>query len=256
MRLPSLVRSSLLLVSLVGCGLSARSQAPTPAPTLAAALAQALPPEVGVALSVGADQVTRPQDGVLPGTTATVNDVASAYGRLVRHFGDVAAVAPPTMTVVSVPPDKPDPFDGMPPADVMRLLAGSLTDAQWDKLYGAQGLGLDDLTSETQRGLFAALFPGGKLQVLGEHYSWPPKPDQITDLSAEIPRCRLRLGQSVSIALPIEGKPTSHLFAGQEAPPGAPKQYTDYSNDSFAQDYLAGARVRSEEPNAPKRGTA
>lgn len=248
-------RVSILLLIFLSPGVLAQAPATAPAPpTLAAALTQAAPPDEGVALAVGADKVALPKGAAPPDAQSPVADVASAYGRVFQEFGGVAAVAPPTMVVVGVPPDQINPYDGMPPADVLKLLAGSLGRAQWKLLLGAPGLGLPDLTTGTQRDLFAALFPNGVFKVQWDRPNEPNRPEDIRDVSAEVPSARLRLGQTISIGLPESGSPDIHTFGMSFEPAGSPKRYVQVTEGGNRTDFVDGARVRAVLPNAPKEG--
>ncbi len=248
------VRAAALSCSL---GLSAVAQAPIPRagdPSLAAALAAAQPPTEGVALAVDAAKVGLPEGSVLPGVRPSVTGVADEYNRLARPFGAVTAVAPPTMVVLGTPPGNPDPYDGMPPGDTVKLLAATLTPDQWKALLSEHGLGLSDLVDAKQRDLFLTLFPGGALRVQWDRPNEPNRDEDIQDLSAEIPQARLRLGQRVNLGLPVTGHPEIHTFGMSFDPAGAPKRYVQVGGAEVDADFVDGARVRAELPNEPKPG--
>ena len=233
------------------------AQAPARAtgpPTLAVSLTHAAPPEEGIALAVGADRVALPKGSAPPDAQASVAAVAGAYGRIVQDFGPVAAVAPPTMVFVGIPPEQANPFDGMPPADVLKLLAGGLDRDQWKLLLGPSGLGLSDLTTQTQRDLFAALFPNGVFKVQWDRPNESNRPEDIRDVSPELPSARLRLGHSVSLGLPETGHPDIHSFGMSFEPAGSPKKYISVGESEDGADFMDGARVREVLPNTPKEG--
>src|ERR1700712_306987 len=84
--------------------LSARADVPPTSakpPTLAQALAAAPTPKEDVYLAVAADQVPLPPDAAPAQKDATTSQVAQGYGRIVREFGGVTAIASPTMTILN-----------------------------------------------------------------------------------------------------------------------------------------------------------
>ena len=143
--------------------------APAPPPPLSAALLRAVPPKTGVVLAVDAAKVPLPPEAVLPGDAPTVRAVGAIYGRSVVEFGAVTAVIPPTITVVYAPPETPNPYDGMPPGQVMSLLAKTFTPAQWKAFLSPAGVAYSSMTSDTQAALFGALFPEGHLKVIQDN---------------------------------------------------------------------------------------
>ena len=258
------VASLSLLLTLSPLGVPAQTAAPAaaapaPAPkpaTLADALAAARPPEVGIALAVGADNMPLPKDAPLPRPGATLGEVAAAFGRLTRHFGDVTAVAPPTMTVLNTSPGTPNIYDGMPPEDALKLLCASLTPGQWQALAGERGLGLSDLTGQDQRSLFLALFPGGTLKVqqaVPYEPGKPTPPSEERDLTGDLPQVRVRLARRMLVMLPVEGNPNMHTGTYLDDLPGSPPRYHVLPPRSGA-DTLYGAQTRAEVPNLPKKG--
>lgn len=233
----------------------------TPSPvkmTLAAALGEARPPVKGVALAVGADNVTLPPDAVLPGVTPTVAETAALYSRSSQRFGTVTAVAPPTMVVLNTAPDEPNIYADVPALDAFTLLTASLTDAQWQALTSEGGLGVSGLSTPEQRQLFAALLShDGKLLVRPQYAAGEKWDKDRRDLTDQIPQARLRLGQTITLSLPSKDQPNiSYGDAVIPPPPGVPRRYEvdereDHDNSADS-DY--GAIVRAEMPNVPKRG--
>lgn len=245
---------------------------PSPSVTLATLLARACPLSSGVALTVGAYKIPRlPDAGPLP-ETPTVAAVAGATGRLLKRFGGVTALAPPTMIVLNANPENPNPFDGMPPHEAMKLLAASLSPGQWSALTSERGMGAGDLTTDSQRGLFRALFPGDRLDVMkitqslgNVHY------DTLLDLSGEISTMRLRLTQNTEMMLQIGQGATSSggrgynstmsysngssgaSYGGLMSSDRAPR-YQLAGGYGGGKDTLYGVVVRAEMPNVPKRG--
>ncbi len=248
--------TSIALLLLVSLTTGAQTPPPAPKPTLATALAAAVPPAQGVALTVDAGNINLPKDAEMPGPRTGVTVVGETFGRVVRRFGAVTAIAPPTMTVLNTAPSNANPFDGMPTYDAFKLFAASLTDSQWQSLISEQGLGVSSLTTDTQRQLFAQLLSDhGKLQIAPMNHDWTDK--DIRDITSDLPQARLRLARTVSLGLPIKGQDRSY-YPGQPIPakPGAPPEYqivqrtTGYGGGS---DQVYGVTVRDDVPNSPKQ---
>ena len=193
--------------------------------TLAQALAQAKSGD-GVGLIVDADGVNLPPETSPPEAEASVTFIGNAYGRSVRDFGSVTAVAPPTMIVINASPSDPNPFDGMPPPDALALLCASLSDGQWQSFTSAQGLGVADLTTEAQRQLLQqVLSPGGKLKVIPRSLDVPGyHPSDVLDVTDQLDQAHLRLSQAYRFDVPVVGSPQRHTFFFSELPdaPGGP----------------------------------
>ena len=229
--------------------------APAPSTPLSAMLLRATPPRTGVVLAVGADKVPLPPDAVLPGDTPTVRAVGAIYGRSVVDFGAVTAVVPPTITVVYAPPETPNPYDGMPPGQVMQLLCKTFTAAQWKAFLSKDGVAYSSMTGDTQPALFAALFPDGHLKVIQDNPTGENDPKTNRDLSGDVlTTARLRLGYTVSLALQMETEPGSHLFANGLRPKGSPPRYFMTNAQDYNVDHELGATVRETVPNALKAG--
>lgn len=220
---------------------------------LAAALTQTPPPAPDVALSVGAEKIPLLPDAVLPGTRPTLSDISGEYGRLLERFGPVTALAPQTMTVVYSPPDTPNPYDGMPPSRVLKLLASTFTADQWKAFFSPAGLGYQDLTTDAQKSLFAAFFPGGHLVVIQDKPNATDDPLTKQDISGNaLTQVHLRLGILMSVALQAAGKPEEHIFAGGDRPENAPVRYTMTNEQTYGADREFGAQVRESRPNLLK----
>jgi hypothetical protein len=223
---------------------------PTAPPTLAWAMGQAKASQDTLYVAVAAEKVKPPSNAAPLTPDESVRQIAVTYGQIVQDFGDVTAVAPPTMTVLNTDPGDPDPYDGLPPTDALKLLAGSLSDAQWALLTGTQGLGYDDLTDARQQGLFRAQFLGGLViqQVLDN--SATPLPG-ITLTADDLRVVRLRLCQQVSIMLPVIGQPQSYSGMGIEPDDGKPHYISGFIDNTDA-DTVYGVQLRAVVPNTPK----
>src|SRR6185437_2860889 len=170
------------------------------------ALAEAETPKSDVYLAVGADTMRPPKGAELPPPNYPIFQVAQAYGLMTHGFETITAIAPPSMTLLNTDPGTPNPYDGIPHNDALRLLLGSLSDAQWAALTDKRGLGASDMADARQRGLFAVLFPVGGLTLHPDH-QWDDgghAEDRPIKLAPQdMALIRLHLGQRVMIGLPI-----------------------------------------------------
>lgn len=252
----TLPRFALLLLALAFLPRAAPAQdaVPVKPSTLAAALAAIKPPEGEVVLVVAAEQTPLPPGATPPGAGASLNETAAAFGRITQDFGDVTAVAPPTMTLLNAAPGTPNIYADLPPGDALKLLAATLSPAQWKLMTGASGLGLDDLGTDTQHSLFLAQFPGGVLRVMPEHtpLSMPGRGEPSQNLSADLPRARLRLRREVMLMLPSPEHENSFYNIFEPDDP-AHKRY-ELEIGEAPKDTLYGVQSRQEVPNAPKAG--
>ena len=228
---------------------------PTPAKpaagpaSLADALA-ALPPVPGrLVLTVGAPAVRRPP-GAAP--AAGLEALAPAYGRVLRQFGAVTALAPASMTVLNASPQGPNIYDGMPPQDAFKLLAASLSDAEWGALTSEEGLRVSALETDDQRRLFAAVFPGGALRVHPPFVPGQPwRSEDTRDVSGELSQARLRLGRRTDIELPM----SDHSWRGVDLPGAGTRAYQVVMvGPGPSRNTLYGVPVSADAPNAPKKG--
>ncbi len=248
----------LLMVSLAASPTRPADAAPAPAPpSLASALASVKPPADGLILTVGAAQCSLPPDEALPAPNASLQAVAGTFHKTLRTFGAVRAVAPPTMTLLNARPVNANIYDGMPPQDAMKFLAASLTPGQWQQLKGDQGLGLSDMVSETQSGLFLAVLPR-KLVVAPQ----PPtgagvaQSSETRDLTALLPQVRLRLRRRLDLMVAqLGGAPNTYLNVEASRDAGQGMRYRLISDDYFSpKASLYGVSVKSEVANISKPG--
>lgn len=245
----------LLDLGLPGAAFGAGEPPPPPSPTLALALADAEPPKADLLLTVGAETVALPKETLMPPKGSEAALVAATFDRVTQEFGDVKAIAPPTMTLLNTDPGTPNPYDGMPPADALKMLLGTLTDAQWKALTGSEGLGFSGLTTDLQRQLYQALFPGESLTLHPQHDSGSGGPQDWAHLPklthADLMQATLRLGQRVMVGIPIIGK-SEWMNSPPEAAGGKP-EYEIYGGDNDrSKDTLYGVKVRQDAPNILK----
>ncbi len=245
---------------LLGSAGHAEAQAPpvkppikTPAPlTLAQALTRLPPPAKGVLLVVGADKLTLPDGTPPPPADASVTVLANTFGDETQDFGSVTALAPASRVVLNPDPGPPDLTADLSPQIAFKMLAASLDDAQWKALTSDAGLGLTDLTDDTQKLFFHALFYNGELWV-GTQDPTPDKlrGEQRTDtrnVSSQIDGVRLRMGQTARIWLHDTKGKTIYFY-------GPPTEATHLH--TWRPDYPPSATrnsvvLRAAVPNTPK----
>jgi hypothetical protein len=228
---------------------------PQKSPTLAAALASAKPQTSGVTLAVDAAKVALPPAAVLPGDPMTGLEAGALYGQATQTFGSVLAVAPPTIMVVYAPPETPNPYDGMPPGQVMKLLAQTFTPAQWKAFMSPAGVAYTDMTGDIQPPLFQALFPDGHLSLIDTSTDSMDDPKFKREFpGSALTGAHLRLGAITSLALQQTDDPTTHVFGAMARPADSPPLYFMTNSQSSDVDKEYGAQVRDTIPNTPKPG--
>lgn len=227
-----------------------------PAPkklTLAQALAAALPPADGLRLTVSAEQVTLPDGTDPPAAGAGASDIAAAFGDQTVSFGTVTAIAPLTMAVLNTQPDAPNIAADINYSTAFKMLAASLDDAQWQALTSEQGLGLADLSDDTQRGLFHALFNHGHLWIASDDPALQNLPEaqrtDVRDVTDQIDATRLRLGQTANIYL--HDRKDKTLYFGHERLDGAIHLHT-YRHQLPPLTAEHGVSLKAEVPNTLK----
>lgn len=135
--------------------------------------------------------------------------LAGYFGQRVVRLPTLTVIAPAEMTLLRVPPGKPDPLVGMNRTQRARLLQISLTDAQWQQMGSERGIGADDLTPE-QRALFLSLLPSpmvfhpGRVVGNGLRFGGPgSEADRgVTLGEAERAAVRLRINRTTHLASP------------------------------------------------------
>jgi hypothetical protein len=230
----------------------AQTNSPTSPPTLATALASARPADNETYITLDPDKVNVPAGAYPARPSDEITDVATTYGLSTEAFGRIVAIAPTSITVVNVPPDEPNPYDGMSPAQAIKLLAKTFTPNEWTAFFSDAGIGYTDLTDNSQQLLFQALFPDGKMSVV----KLSGNDDTKRDISgATLQEAHLRLRFSMSIALPVAGKPGEYLFDSYYEPATSHPHYM-MANASFENnaDREFGGIVRQTEPNSLKPG--
>ncbi|MBC8142253.1 MAG: hypothetical protein H7Y38_12515, partial [Armatimonadetes bacterium] len=87
---------------------------------------------------------------------------AAGSKRRVVTSGNLSAVVPLTMAVLTKNPPPPDPYSDMAFDERFLLLLGKLSRAQWEQAAGETGIGIGDLTPE-QREIYTGLWSEGAL---------------------------------------------------------------------------------------------
>ena len=223
---------------------------PPQARTLAQALAAVETPKQDLFVTVGADKITLPPGALPPDPDSRPGQVADAYGRLVRDFGGVTALAPPEMVVLNTRPGIPNPYDGMPAEDALKLLLAGLTPSQWDSLTSESGLGVEDLSDEGQRALFREVLPAGDVTAFREYshlvptHSWRP----ITLSARDMDAAHLRLGWRMQIDVPMVGPGNT----GETSLTPLVSGMAAYNAESVPAGMVSGAVLRQVLPNNAK----
>ena len=252
-------RPFLLLTPLLALALSAGTVradvslfGPAPeSPTLAQALAALEAPKQDLFLTVGADKIMLPPGEPPPGPDSRPGQVGAAYGRLIRDFGGVMALAPPTMVVLNTRPGVPDPYEGMSPGEALKLLLAGLNPSQWTALTGPSGLGAADLSNDAQRGLLQAVLPSGDITGFPEFSPFIPQhsSEPVTLAVQGLGATRLRLGRRMQIGIPATGG-TRANYLTSPVPGAVSYDVNGASNDPREAD--SGVALRQVLPNNPK----
>lgn len=245
--------SPLILLSfllLMAAPITAKGQPPS----LAAAIRAATPPG-SVAIAVGAENVPLDAGSPPPKSGMPLGQAVAGYGYAAARVGMLFAVAPQSRAALNGAPNRPDFFRDIPPREAFTLLSASLTEGQRNALLGERGLGVGDLATPLQRGLFLTLFPSKRLKIRPRAVPGRPSPvSQERELADPMQAARMRVGTAVRMAVSYTGSEATGLAPvfGSEA---GPKIY-DAADQShlFSSAVVDGVAVRSLEPNAPKVG--
>lgn len=139
----------------------ARAEVDAPKPPTQT-LAQAAPPKSDLCIAVDADLIPPPKDAAPAELGDTASRIATVYGRKIGGFGDVDAIAPPTVMVIDIPPETPNIYDGMPPKQIMKLLAATYSADQWKAFLSEDGVGYESLTRDDSEASVRGALPRGK----------------------------------------------------------------------------------------------
>ncbi len=253
------MRPAFFVLCLLAAALPAAAQpvkppAAPPKLTLAQALSGVPPPDSGLRLSVGAEKVSLPDGADVPAPGASLSDIMRAFNHITVNFGDVVAAAPSSMVLLNPSPGPPDIASDMSATAALSLLAASLSDSQWAALTSEHGLGLSDLTDDTQRGLFHALFTGRQLFVGSEDPALadvpPEKRTDVRDDTAQIDGTRIRLAQTARMQL--HNKSGTTLFSSSNGRPDAASRLHTYRPKALPLSAQHTVSLRAEVPNTLK----
>ncbi len=280
MRFRPLLRVTVAALGVMVLSPSAFTQAALPAAPpmspspLARALAEVSLPAHSVILAVDTDKVTRLVEAGSTDKAATLFDVAAKFDLITQDFGSVTALAPATQAVVNADPDDPNPYLDMNRNELLTLLCATLTDAQWQAMTSPGGVALSDLIAPDQKHILAALFPGNSLHVQpvspgsvqemlegmaaaqksGKLYS----PPGLRDVTGDLPRARLRLGERTAFMLPTGPRGVSGYSGGGDDTSGLHYSvFGDAEASAFlpaphSPETLYGIRLADEAPNLLK----
>ena len=206
------------------------------------------------ALAVDVDKTLPAPGAALPPTGSRVTQIAPAYGYTTRRYGGVTAVAPATMTLLNDHLGLPNIYLNIPAREAFTLLAANMNDAQLQMLTSERGLGLSDMNSDLQRGLFLALLPDSSLP-----YNLRSAPGQLggggggSALQNPLQNGRLRVGMKQQVLAHTPGKDTMGLTQSMRDPNGPPIYDAANQEHLFGQDVVDGATVRSVIANTLKK---
>jgi hypothetical protein len=237
-----------VLLSVSRIGICA-TDSPTPSPSLLTALAQA-DSESHPTLIIDGDKIAPLKKSAPASPGDTTRHIANAYGMTADLFGGVYAIGPTSMFRYNEDPKDPNVFENMDRETILPLLAGNISRDQWLLLTGSAGLGLGDLTTDTQRALFTALLPKGKARVAPGYFMSdnPPGTVGITD---RLPQVKLHLELKANVTAALNGR--EYGFADDQGPIRV-YQFLPEADDENFQETLFGIPVRQRLPNALKKG--
>ena len=246
----------LLIWLLFSLTLTPSAATPPPAPpTLAQALLTAPPPTHGPLLTIGAEHVPLPPGTEMPTADASLADIASAFGQRIDTFGNITVIAPATKVALNENPGPPDTFADLNGQSDFKMLAASLDDSQWKALTSETGLGLTDLTDDSQKALFHGLFYQGRLWVASSDPELNKLPVErrtdIKDVSDQIDGVRLCLGQTAKIYLHDKQGKTIY-FSG--TPPDVAGRLHTWHPIQEPPNSAHNVLLRAIVPNTPKDG--
>lgn len=252
---------SLFCLLLLAAAFPVLAQTPPPAapapppkpPTLASVLAAMTPAPGDLVLVVGADKADLPKEAVLPPAPASLSDIASAFGYQLHAFGSITALAPATTVALNTEPATPSVAADIAPYQAIKLLAATLDDAQWHALTSEAGIGLSDLSDDTQRGLFHALFNDGQFFVASDDPDLRKLPENkrtdIQDMTDKMDSVRLRMGQTANIY--VHDKAGKTVYFGDSSADKTPG-LTTYRPKHDPPGLTHGVALRATVPNSLK----
>ncbi len=205
-------------------------------------------------LAVGADKDYALDKSVRPPAGARIAQIAPFFGHITRRYGSVTAIAPATMSLLNGNLGTPNIYLNIPPHEAFTLLAANMSEAQLQMLTSERGIGLADMNSDLQRGLFLALIPSSALpyspRVTHDNHS---SGGAGGTLENPLQNGRLRIGMKQQMAVHSIGR-ESNIWIPDIRDPNGPPIYDAANQDHLThQDAVDGVTVHSEAPNTLKK---
>ncbi|BDI33200.1 hypothetical protein CCAX7_52510 [Capsulimonas corticalis] len=215
-----------------------------PRVALSAAVAQASVPKGVLVLATYPERKSLPS-AIPPAAGDSLPQIAQAFGLLKMEFGAVTALGPTMMTVFNDAPSGSDIYSGMPPKQVLVLLAATLSQDQWGLLTGKSGIADSDLTTREQHAMWAALWGYHRIDYqVGNTGTEVHKEDLM--------RARLRLTSTIRMRL-YNKADNSQSLTNEDVDQYGPSGMDGlYMWDDGQSDASHGPLASVEAPNTPK----
>jgi hypothetical protein len=183
----------------------------------------------------------------------SLGELAAYFGYIVREFGGIKVVAPPTMTVLNRRPSKPNLLSDFLPQEAAQLFMASLSPEQWETLQSETGIGKSELRNEYQQSLFDLIVPSRSkirpcvLKDIGQ------QDDDSRIITVSLSSSRLRVGKELQIAFPVKGQPTASVWVSPTPDNASAKpRYQIVSRLAEPSENLYGVSIKSQTKNIPK----
>jgi hypothetical protein len=194
-----------------------------------------------------------------------LTDISNYYERRVVPVGSLTVWAHGLMQTLATRLPEPNGVAFLSPSERIMVLGSTLTDAQWQKLGGSDGLGLSDLNKK-QRELFGAILPDTlTLQYSGEREPGQPYPKPITLSGPDVQKIRLRATRRLDWSFGAKGSRDWHMQMGLGSEPYLPNaapyrinalrgQEGQNSGFGMTDGFLYGVKLREVVPVKQKPG--
>ena len=205
----------------------------------------------GIAVAVGAENVTRTKKELADQNVETINRAAAAFGMLTHDFGQVMmAIGPQTYIELNNDFRNANPFADMPPNETFTLLLATLTDGQRCTLMSKEGLGSANLTSEEQKSLFKAFLPDQEAFATRIGASNGEEASNLGVLRDKASTAHLRIGQETHLVCYL---PSNDFLVSITNPTTRPPVYRlNERPDDYDMSKVNGVVMRHTLPNFPK----
>ena len=210
---------------------------------------------VGFALLVGPGPGMRSRKALQEKGFDTVARLAEGFGDTTETFGWITAIGPATYTELESNFQNANPFADMPPTQAFTLLLSSLSAAQQTALASKAGLGLNDLTTPTQKQLFAALVPQEEVKVYPRGNEEGREGEKnLGVLRDKLSGIHFRTAQQVRLLCEIKNQEYGAIDVPLSDADSKTKRYVLQSYNSYMNlDRVNGVVIRRQVPNRPKR---